>query len=359
MKIVKEHIIFEKFTEESDPIQDLGIGYPTLKKFWYEERTKMGPKNISHTFNEFFPEEENLKEDDKFSIVMAVFYMLDYLSTSNSSKDHQRLFDKTIERSRSDYPRMNWSKNEFKKKVAYILNKHFNTNISLNEKFTEDSDPIKDMGIGAITVQLYPNFNTKLRKISSKRILYSKLSIKNFKKFVKDHNIVYKIIKDSDRYNWPAVLFTGTKKAILEMCRDIFEWPESFYIKQIEKGRIKESVNEKFIEDSDPIHDLGIGVFAPKVFKTQEQLVEYVINIMLPYLYNGKIPKDILVKKKGKEKGIIPYEVYNKICDVLQKCKHKMKLFENYYTDFKHCTGIFSGWVYTLRKYLINMGYIE
>ena len=26
MKIVKEHIIFEKFREESDPIEDMGIG---------------------------------------------------------------------------------------------------------------------------------------------------------------------------------------------------------------------------------------------------------------------------------------------------------------------------------------------
>jgi hypothetical protein len=32
MNIVREHIIFEKFTEDSDPIHDMGIGYDFLRK---------------------------------------------------------------------------------------------------------------------------------------------------------------------------------------------------------------------------------------------------------------------------------------------------------------------------------------
>lgn len=37
MKLVKEHIIFEKFTEDSDPIKDMGIGSRMLIQRWLDK----------------------------------------------------------------------------------------------------------------------------------------------------------------------------------------------------------------------------------------------------------------------------------------------------------------------------------
>jgi len=55
MKLVREHIIFEKFTDESDPIRDMGIG-----KIPYEEVLKIS-KAMEHRFNELFPENKASK----------------------------------------------------------------------------------------------------------------------------------------------------------------------------------------------------------------------------------------------------------------------------------------------------------
>lgn len=38
MKLVKEYIIFEKFTQDSDPIKDLGIGHIHLIKEWLDKQ---------------------------------------------------------------------------------------------------------------------------------------------------------------------------------------------------------------------------------------------------------------------------------------------------------------------------------
>ena len=55
MKIVREHIN-EKFTEDSDPIQDLGIGLKLLIEKWFLEINKTNGSNyiINYIINDDF-----------------------------------------------------------------------------------------------------------------------------------------------------------------------------------------------------------------------------------------------------------------------------------------------------------------
>jgi len=87
MKLVREYIIFEKFTEDSDPIQDMDIGIiPQIKK-WMNERTvfsksqykilKNGTINIFKSFGMWdlkgFKLDE-LPEYIKFNILYGDFH---------------------------------------------------------------------------------------------------------------------------------------------------------------------------------------------------------------------------------------------------------------------------------------------
>ena len=51
MKLVREHIN-EKFTAESDPMADMGIGYVSFKE------VKKLAKNIKQKLEEIFPDQE-------------------------------------------------------------------------------------------------------------------------------------------------------------------------------------------------------------------------------------------------------------------------------------------------------------
>lgn len=44
------------------------------------------------------------------------------------------------------------------------------------------------------------------------------------------------------------------------------------------KKLVRESLFEKFIEDSDPIYDMGIGVFSPREFSSREEMVNFLFK---------------------------------------------------------------------------------
>ena len=127
------------------------------------------------------------------------------------------------------------------------------------EKFTEDSDPIRDLGIGMLYKKR--NFNTdeeavdfmieilpyilKTEKIPDD-IIYPKghSNAFNFKYFKEVAGYITLYIDVLDKY--PGNVFAKLHHKLLEM-----GYP---------KGKIKESLNEKFTEDSDPISDMNIGM---------------------------------------------------------------------------------------------------
>jgi len=172
----------------------------------------------------------------------------------------------------------------------------------LYEKFTEEGDPIKDMGIGGYTFDTLKNgtiiectkaFGTSLGGVirgyndAAKQIRYgSYLLIFNIKRLDK-YYISFNYRNAGGPISWgDKELFKKQQAESLETVkrfqkeykddpigstRNIPKYSGGFIskigrnkfdnmFKIIERGvDLSESVNEKFIEKSDPIHDMGIG----------------------------------------------------------------------------------------------------
>lgn len=150
MNIIKSYLN-EKFTEESDPIKDLGIGMMVQIKKWYSNKFNEQPFNKRHAllssvsdgkvdFVEFLLLKNNIKDinySDSILLRIAAYQekeeIVKYLLKRGAD------INKAI---------INAEKhNEYQTK-RNLLNIKGNINSYLNEKFTEDSDPIADMGIG-------------------------------------------------------------------------------------------------------------------------------------------------------------------------------------------------------------------
>jgi len=58
--------------------------------------------------------------------------------------------------------------------------------------------------------------------------------------------------------------------------------------------KVKESMNEKFTEDSDPIHDMGIGLYAKHNFYSYEDAAKFILKFLHIILELKKVPKDII-----------------------------------------------------------------
>jgi len=56
-------------------------------------------------------------------------------------------------------------------------------------------------------------------------------------------------------------------------------------------------VFEKFTDDdyTDPIHDMGIGIYSPQRFDTNQELYEFLYDIM-PGMFHVKSPLDLVSK---------------------------------------------------------------
>lgn len=111
------------------------------------------------------------------------------------------------------------------------------------EKFKQDSDPTKDMGIG-----LY-YFDIEYFKTDDLKEEVKKESL--------EYKLEYEILDDYSSYT--KVRYTGTKSNLIKLIKN------TFYSSAIQQNidaikPITESLNEKFSENSsDPIKDLGIG----------------------------------------------------------------------------------------------------
>jgi len=134
---------------------------------------------------------------------------------------------------------------------------------SLNEKFEEDSDPIEDLKIGNVWKRL--DIGDIIKNTEDVHDIFS-------------HFITYGVIVDI-RLNrniltlelipvgrFEDAVYIATNKLfkkinyITWVCTQPIEiWNKYFDVYKSPNYEIQESLNEKFEEDSDPIHDLGIG----------------------------------------------------------------------------------------------------
>ena len=125
------------------------------------------------------------------------------------------------------------------------------------EKFEEGGDPIKNMGVGlkGIYQNLKPGDEFRLKK-SLPRIG------KRFKKG--------SIIRITDVVNYPtnewdkniSFNFIEKPKGAITFYADMssnWGWNFEFFKEYLEPVYLKESLNERFTDESDPIRDMGIG----------------------------------------------------------------------------------------------------
>lgn len=77
---------------------------------------------------------------------------------------------------------------------------------------------------------------------------------------------------------------------------------------------IREHINEKFEEQSDPIQDMGIGIFAKRNFEEQSEFLEFLIKVLPIILKMPNIPFDILYGV-----GALKDHYYNVIRDYFDK----------------------------------------
>jgi hypothetical protein len=122
-----------------------------------------------------------------------------------------------------------------------------------------------------------------------------------------------------------------------------------------EKG-LKESIN--FERGLDPKKSMKTGKFAPRYFKTPEEFHDYIIK-MLPEIFDGEIPDDILSKK---DVGRIPQCYYKKIYNYLKE-QDILIANTNINPISEHSLNQgyheFYYWPQEIRKKLIKLGYSE
>jgi len=71
---------------------------------------------------------------------------------------------------------------------------------------------------------------------------------------------------------------------------------------------VREHINEKFVEDSDPIKDMNIGMYRKRNFNDKKDFLKELMLYIPGILKITKIPKDILLGK-----GVINDKYFKKI----------------------------------------------
>jgi len=143
----------------------------------------------------------------------------------------------------------------------------------INEKFTEDSDPIEDMGIGAMQVRDFDTIRESAEffinniKVLTKGELFSLndaegKTLKYFYDFISGwgtEDIPYISIRDID-YD----IEMHRLKFLAEFMKMVYKITHTVAASTEESGGNCPWLSEKFIEDSDPIEDMDIGMVPKK-----------------------------------------------------------------------------------------------
>jgi len=212
------------------------------------------------------------------------------------------------------------------------------------EKFTQDSDPIADMNIGMMhQIKLWMKSINQPFKNKDNALVYSagfgKLDFVEYLLAAgadvhanndyalrwasqNGHTEVVKILlaagADVHTYDDWALRWashnghTEIVKVLLTAGADVhadndyaLRWASAMGLTEVVKvlknhiakekrKKVKESVNEKFTEDSDPIADMNIGIFTKHDFNNEEDLLKFMVIAIPSVLKMSKIPNDIV-----------------------------------------------------------------
>ena len=215
----------------------------------------------------------------------------------------------------------------------------------INEKFTEDSDPIHDMNIGMIhQIKLWMKSIDQPFKDKDNALAYcagyGKLDFVEYLLAAgadvhasydfalrwasdKGHTEMVKVLltagadvhaMDDDALHWASDKgHTEVVKVLLAAGADVHAYDDGAlrwasenehtevvkvlkdHIAKEKRKKVKESVNEKFTEDySDPIHDMGIGLYTKHNFYSYEDAAKFILKFLPIILELKKVPKDII-----------------------------------------------------------------
>ena len=207
----------------------------------------------------------------------------------------------------------------------------------ISEKFEETTDPLKDMGIGLL------NFRGNFDKIKD----FQDYMIKVLPGILETDEIPEDIIYDSeyhyinDKYFYKIGNHIKNRlKIVGENILDV-SWA-NFLFKRLKEIGFKESpINERFDDESDPIQDMGIGLYREREFANEKEFAEWMVNYLPAILKTKNIPDDI-VNPKGE--GVFFPKQYRQII---------RQYIDDYVTVKEGNLFKFSA----LRELLFDMGY--
>lgn len=262
MKLIREHIILEKFEEEGDPISDLGIGLisqlkPGLLLLCIKPLTvKVKTTNKEYSVIDM-------------SIIKGWYSIIKDIRLLNIAGEKELHLELATYETFPKYFRrgdLKFIGGEFLTISLEKFLEHFKiVKNLLSEAFTENSDPIDDLNIGMKSY--WKKESQRIGLYDGERFDREYVFLNDYKK-QRIGNVVYNTLRKAGEGLNPQTAFEDVckqeeyvdfidklkyRKKAAEILRTIFNM-------RVDWDFVKESLNEKFTEDSDPIHDMNIGI---------------------------------------------------------------------------------------------------
>jgi len=295
VKVLKDHIakekrkkvkesVNEKFTEDSDPIVDMNIGMMHQIKLWMKSINK----SFENKHNALVYSARHGKLDFVKYLLAAgadVHDNTDYALRYASYYGHTEVV-KVLLAAGADVHAINYSAIQLAyinghTKVVKVLKDHIakerKVKESLNEKFTEDSDPIEDMNIGMMhQIKLWiESIGESFEDKDNALCICAEYGKTEFVKFLLAVGANVHVYNDY-ALRWASREgHTEVVRVLLAAGANVhagidyaLRWASYYRHTEVVKvlkdhiakeRKVKESLNEKFTEDSDPIYDMNIG----------------------------------------------------------------------------------------------------
>ena len=306
----------EKFSEEGDPVHDMGIGLNAPHNFNSDDELNMFIAEMLPGILEIDKVPEDILNDqDKNNEHKYLFFNI-YGFKEEIYQSRLEKYVKAYLTKRGEHQGVNYEGIHIALKKLHPELKSWMTDkdILVNEKFSEEGDPVQDMGIGLNAPHDFKSKNELNMFIAE--MLPGILRVKKLPE---------NILNDPGSYenpgsNWYLYFPENTEIRLNKISKYVFKYLtvkgaqqsadyEEIHIALkklhpelkswiIDDKVHKSKMNEKFEEDTDPIKDMGIGLYAQHNFKSVSNMNMFVAEMLSAILRINKIPEDILNDKR-------------------------------------------------------------